>query len=229
MFMKRINIAIDGFSSCGKSTVAKQLAQRLNYTFIDSGAMYRAITLYLMRLHLVDSSEKEINQKLGDIHLSFQLNPSTSKIEITLNDEFIESEIRSMEVSNNVSKIAKLASVRMLAVKQQQSMGKSKGVVMDGRDIGTVVFPDAELKIFMTASIAVRVERRYQELMAKGEMVNKDEVKANLESRDYIDSHREISPLRQAADAKVLDNSELTMDEQLDIVLDWVEEAILNL
>ena len=218
--MKKINIAIDGFSSCGKSTLAKQLAKKLNYLYIDSGAMYRAITLYFLRNHTNWTNTEEVEEALQNITLRFETNPKTGDSEIYLNDENVEYVIRDLVIAEKVSEVAAIKPVREFAVKQQQEMGKSKGVVMDGRDIGTTVFPDAELKIFMTADIAVRVERRFKELYAKNPNITIEEVKDNLEMRDYIDSNREFSPLRKADDAFVVDNTNLTPNEQLSIVFD---------
>ena len=208
--MKKIIITLDGFSSCGKSTLARQLANELNYVFIDSGAMYRAITLYFLRQHVNWQNEAEVIRALGKISLEFQSNPVTDNSDMYLNDENAEALIRDMLVSENVSAVSALKAVREFAVAQQQEMGKKKGIVMDGRDIGTTVFPHAELKIFVTADPAVRVERRFKELFAKNPSITIEEVKNNLEMRDYIDSNREFSPLRKAADAIVLDNSNLT-------------------
>ncbi len=218
--MKKINIAIDGFSSCGKSTLAKQLAKKLNYLYIDSGAMYRAITLYFLRNHTNWTNTVEVEEALQNITLRFETNPKTGDSEMYLNDENVEYVIRDLVIAEKVSEVAAIKPVREFAVKQQQEMGKSKGVVMDGRDIGTTVFPDAELKIFMTADIAVRVERRFKELYAKNPNITIEEVKDNLEMRDYIDSNREFSPLRKADDAFVVDNTNLTPNEQLSIVFD---------
>lgn len=221
--MKKIIITIDGYSSCGKSTLARQLAQKLNYTFIDSGAMYRAITLYLLRNHIGYNAKKKVAAALKNINLDFEYNPITGKSDMIMNGENVEPLIRDMLVSEHVSEVATIKSVRDFAVKQQQKMGKKKGIVMDGRDIGTTVFPDAELKIFMTADTAVRVERRYKELVEKNPGITIEEVKNNLEMRDYIDTNREISPLRKAEDAIVLDNSNLSAEEQLKIALKWVK------
>ncbi|RYD54794.1 MAG: (d)CMP kinase [Sphingobacteriales bacterium] len=224
MSARKIIIAIDGFSSCGKSTLAKQMAAILGYSFIDSGAMYRAITLYFLR-HGIDINNKEqVVEALKDIHLSFHFNEERQASDICMNDENVEPYIRDLIVAEKVSPVAAIKEVRAFAVKQQQRMGKKKGIVMDGRDIGTVVFPDAELKIFMTAEPEVRVKRRFQELYPSNHNVTLDEVRHNLELRDYIDSNREESPLRQAHDAIVLDNSNLTREEQLEKVLGWVKE-----
>ncbi|RYY49173.1 MAG: (d)CMP kinase [Chitinophagaceae bacterium] len=224
--MKKIIITIDGWSSCGKSTLAKQLAKSLGYVYIDSGAMYRAITLYFLRNHIDWTDEKEVEQALDHIHLHFEYNAKSEQSEIFLNDENVEYVIRDLVVAEKVSDVAAIAAVRKCAVAQQQKMGAKKGIVMDGRDIGTTVFPDAELKIFMTADIGVRVARRFNEMTAKNPNITIEEVKANLEMRDHIDSHREVSPLRQAADAILLDNTNIDMLEQLDIALKLVAKAL---
>ena len=224
--MKKIIITLDGYSSCGKSTLAKQMAAHLNYVFIDSGAMYRAITLYFIRHHIDVTNSDAVIEALAHIHLAFKLNEQTGRADMYLNNENVEEEIRGLEVSNNVSQVAALEPVRIFSVAQQQLMGAQKGIVMDGRDIGTAVFPEAELKIFVTASPEVRVERRYQELVAKDPAITKAEIQANLEMRDHIDSTREFSPLKQADDALVLDNSSLTRDEQLELALSWAKERI---
>lgn len=222
--MKKIIIAIDGYSACGKSTLAKQLAKDLQYIFIDTGAMYRAITLHFIRKGIAPTQKEAIINELSNVHLSFQYDENLGTNAIYLNGENVEQEIRDMKVSSMVSPYATIAEIRELAVAQQQRMGEEKGIVMDGRDIGTVVFPNAELKIFMTASTEVRIERRYQELLPKFPNITKEEVRQNLEERDYIDSHREVSPLRQAEDARILDNSNMTRYEQLDLVKSWVKE-----
>lgn len=224
--MKKIIIAIDGFSSCGKSTLAKQLAQKLNYIFVDSGAMYRAITLFFLRNHIDWNKPKEVVKALSEIHLDFEYINEENQSHILLNDENVDVLIRDMLVSENVSAVATIKEVRDFAVAQQQLMGKKKGIVMDGRDIGTTVFPNAALKVFVTADIAVRVERRFKEMLAKNNIVTIEEIQNNLEMRDYIDSNREISPLRQAPDAVVLDNSLLNRDEQLALVLGWAKKKI---
>lgn len=224
--MKKIIVTIDGYSSCGKSTLAKQIASELGYTFIDSGAMYRAITLYFLRNHINWQDKKKAEAALQNINLEFVYNSSTGKSDIYLNDENVETLIRDMLVSENVSDVSTIKEVRDFAVVQQRKMGKQKGIVMDGRDIGTTVFPKAELKIFMTADTAVRVERRYKELFAKDPNITVEEVMNNLAMRDYIDSNREVSPLRKAEDAIILDNSKLTMDEQLKMALKWVKERV---
>jgi len=216
---KKIIIAIDGHSSCGKSTVAKELARKLNYIFIDSGAMYRAVTLYCLRHKLIENgivNTPGLEASLDKIKVSFMFNSVTQHNDVWLNGENVEQEIRLLAVSQNVSPVAAIAVVRHLLVALQQEMGKSKGIVMDGRDIGTVVFPDAELKIFMTAQPDVRAKRRYDELTAKGEQVSYEEIRANIIERDRFDETREESPLRKADDAIVLDNSFMTREEQLD-------------
>lgn len=215
--MKKIVIAVDGFSSCGKSTMAKDLAKEIGYIYIDSGAMYRAVTLYCIQNGLFDGDSidcEKLQSQLEQIHITFQLNPSTGQPDTYLNSVCVEKEIRSMEVANRVSPVAALAFVRHAMVAKQQEMGKAKGIVMDGRDIGTVVFPNAELKIFVTATPEVRAQRRMDELKAKGEQALFDEVLENVKSRDHIDSTRKESPLRQADDALVLDNSHMTIAEQ---------------
>ena len=217
--MKKITIAIDGHSSCGKSTMAKDLAREVGYIYVDTGAMYRSVTLYALRKGLfeADGSVKiqELEKEMPNIHISFQLNAETGRPDTYLNGECVEKEIRSLEVSSHVSPIAAIGFVRRALVAQQQQMGKDKGVVMDGRDIGTVVFPDAELKVFITASAQVRAERRFKELQSKGDTTTTfEEVLANVEERDRIDSTRKESPLRQADDALLLDNSNLTIEQQ---------------
>lgn len=224
--MKKIIITIDGWSSCGKSTLAKQLATALGYVYIDSGAMYRAITLYFIRNNTDWSDPLEVVEALSEISLHFECNPASSQSEIFLNGENVEYVIRDLVVAEKVSDVATIAAVRDFAVAQQRSMGLQKGIVMDGRDIGTTVFPHAELKIFMTADITIRVERRFKEMYVKNPNVTLEEVKANLESRDYIDSHREVSPLRQADDAILLDNSNLSIEEQLDFALKLVAKKL---
>lgn len=216
--MKKIVIAIDGFSSCGKSTMAKDLAREVGYIYVDTGAMYRAVTLFAMRNDVFDAEgnidETRLKALLPDVKLTFQLNNETKLPEVCLNGENIERYIRTLEVSQHVSPIAALPFVREKLVEQQQAMGNEKGIVMDGRDIGTVVFPNAELKIFVTASAEIRAQRRFKELEAKGMPADFDEILQNVEQRDYIDTHRETSPLHQADDALVLDNSHLTIAEQ---------------
>lgn len=216
--MRKITIAIDGYSSCGKSTMAKDLAREIGYIYVDTGAMYRSVTLFAMRNSLFDEDGSiktdELKSRMNEINISFKLNSETGRPDTYLNGELVEKEIRTMDVSANVSKIAALPFVREALVAQQQAMGKEKGIIMDGRDIGTVVFPDAELKIFVTASAEVRAQRRYDELKAKGMPADFDDILKNVKERDYIDSHRETSPLRKADDALELDNSHMTIDEQ---------------
>ena len=228
MATNKIIVAIDGFSSCGKSTLARHLAARLGYNYIDSGAMYRAITLYFLRNQLKFSDAADVAQALADINLSFVFNEKTQTSDIQLNDEDVSIPIRDMLVSDKVSEVAAIKDIRAFAVAQQQGMGRKKGIVMDGRDIGTVVFPDAELKIFMTADPAVRVMRRFKEMYATNPHITIDEVRHNLELRDYIDSTRDESPLRQAADAILLDNSSMSREEQLEKVIGWVKERALG-
>ena len=225
--MKKIIIAIDGFSSTGKSTLAKQIARHLGYVFVDSGAMYRAITYFAMKNNWVDASnfkKEELISSLKNIRLSFQFNPDLGFSEMFLNNENIEKQIRTLEVSNLVSKIAAISEVRSKLVEQQQTMGKNKAIVMDGRDIGTVVFPSAELKIFMTASASTRAKRRFDELIAKGDKVTYEEVLKNVEDRDYIDTHRADSPLVKAIDAIEIDNSDMTKSEQFELVLNLINK-----
>lgn len=217
MARRNFIIAIDGYSSCGKSTVAKALAKKLHFVFVDSGAMYRAVTLYFLRNEVDLDNTAAVVQALADIHIDFI--PNTAQTQILLNGEDISEEIRQMAVSEQVSEVSAIKEVRHAMVAQQQKLGNRRNIVMDGRDIGTTVFPDADLKIFMTASPSVRAERRYAELTAKGENVTMEEIQENLSHRDHIDSTREESPLRQAADALILDNSDLTQDQQLEIVL----------
>ena len=216
--MKKITIAIDGYSSCGKSTMAKDLAREIGYIYVDTGAMYRTVTLFAMRrgLFAADGSidTASLERMMPEVGVSFRLNQETGRPEACLNGEVVEKEIRSLEVSQHVSPVAALPFVRAKLVEQQQAMGREKGIVMDGRDIGTVVFPDAELKIFVTASPEIRAQRRFKELQAKGMPADFDAILKNVEERDYIDTHRATSPLRQADDALVLDNSHLTIEEQ---------------
>ena len=231
---KKITIAIDGFSSCGKSTMAKDLARELGYIYVDTGAMYRCVTLFALRSSFfdvegeVDSAALETAMSEGKVNVSFTLNTTTGRPDACLNGEVVENEIRSMEVSSRVSKVAALPFVRSAMVEQQQAMGKNKGIVMDGRDIGTTVFPDAELKIFVTASSRVRAQRRYDELQAKGMPADFDDILKNVEERDYIDSHREVSPLRKAPDAIELDNSTMTIAEQKEWLMEKYRAAIPN-
>ena len=226
--MKKITIAIDGHSSCGKSTMAKDLARTVGYVYVDTGAMYRCVTLYALRHGLFTDdgiNEEALRQQMDNIRISFRLNSETGRPDTYLNGELVENDIRTMEVSSHVSPIAALGFVREAMVAQQQQMGKDKGVVMDGRDIGTVVFPDAELKIFVTASAEVRAQRRYDELKGKGMEADYDDILKNVQERDYIDSHREVSPLRQADDAILLDNSHMTISEQKEWLLARFKEA----
>jgi cytidylate kinase len=226
---KKITIAIDGYSSCGKSTLAKVLATELNYVFIDTGAMYRAVTLFLMRKELVTSSTLEIEKiisSLPEIKLHFERNSETKRLEMYLNDENVEEEIRKMEVSNLVSKVSTIREVRQKLVAEQQKMGENGGVVMDGRDIGSVVFPNAELKLFITASQEIRSRRRFDELTAKGENVTLHEISKNLIDRDYQDSNRTESPLIQTEDAIVIDNSEMSIDFQFNFVMKLVAKTL---
>jgi cytidylate kinase len=217
--MNKKIIAIDGWSACGKSTLAKQLANKLGYVYIDSGAMYRAITLFFLRQNIDLSNAVEVLEALRNINIDFRFNADAHHSDIYLNDENIEDLIRDLSVAEKVSDVAAIAAVRTFAVAQQQKMGNNKGIVMDGRDIGTTVFPNAEIKLFMTADSAIRVERRLKELTPKNPHITMEEVKKNLENRDHLDSTREISPLRKAADAIVLDNTQLTMEEQLEFAL----------
>lgn len=222
----KIIVAIDGYSSCGKSTLAKQLAKELQYVYVDSGAMYRAITLYFLQNSVSLNDENQIEEALNNVHLFFSFNTVSGNSDIILNNKNVEVEIREMIVSEKVSEVAELKQVRDFAVIQQRKLEITKGIVMDGRDIGTTVFPNGELKIFMIADIVVRVERRFKELHASNKNITVEEVKANLEMRDHIDSTRAISPLRKADDAFVLDNTNLTMAQQLKIALDWANEKI---
>lgn len=225
--LEKIIIAIDGYSSCGKSTLAKQLANRLNYVYIDTGAMYRAVALYAIENGLIKDNyimRDELIEQLPKISISFKYSPKNNKSETFLNGKNVEHEIRGMEVSRHVSFISLIKEVRRKLVAMQREMGSIKGIVMDGRDIGTAVFPGAELKIFMTADKDVRVKRRYDELKGKGVHITMDEVSENLTTRDFEDTHREENPLRQAEDARVIDNTDLSMDEQFEIVLNWVAE-----
>lgn len=227
--MKTITIAIDGHSSSGKSTMAKDLAREIGYTYIDTGAMYRAVTFYALRHHLFEGDsiqEAALKQALPDIRIAFRLNEVTGRPDTYLNGLCVEQEIRGMEVADHVSQVAALPFVREALVAKQQEMGRAKGVVMDGRDIGTVVFPDAELKFFITASPEVRAQRRMAELQAKGESASYEEVLANIRKRDYLDTHREVGPLRQADDARVLDNSNMTIPEQKAWLLAQFHEVV---
>ena len=230
--MKKITIAIDGHSSCGKSTMAKELARQLGYVYVDTGAMYRTVTLFAMRhnLFLADGEvdTDALRKCMPEIEVSFRFNEETGRPDAYLNGECVEKVIRSIEVSNHVSKVAAIPFVREAMVDQQRRMGAEKGIVMDGRDIGTTVFPDAELKIFVTASSKVRAQRRYDELKEKGMPADFDEILKNVEERDYIDSHREVSPLGQAPDALLLDNSEMTIPEQNAWLMDKVKALVME-
>ena len=224
--MKKIIVTIDGWSSTGKSTLAKQLAKALGYIYVDSGAMYRAITLYFLRNHVDWTERQGVKKALKQINIEFQKNPKTETSEVYLNGENVEYVIRDLVVAEKVSEIAAIRDVRDFAVAQQRKMGDHKGIIMDGRDIGTVVFPRAELKIFMTADSSVRVERRFKEMFEKNPNITIEEVKANLEMRDFIDSHREASPLRPAKDSVCLDNTNLTQRQQFQKAMDWIQKKI---
>lgn len=229
--MKKITIAVDGFSSCGKSTMAKDLAREVGYIYIDSGAMYRAVTLYSIENGIFNSDvidTERLKKEIGNIHISFRLNPQTGRPDTYLNGVNVENKIRTMEVSSKVSPISTLDFVREKMVEQQQEMGQEKGIIMDGRDIGTTVFPDAELKIFVTATPEIRAQRRFDELKAKGQEAGFDEILENVKQRDYIDQNREVSPLRKAEDALMLDNSELTVEEQKKWLLDQFNKVVGN-
>jgi cytidylate kinase len=226
---KKIIIAIDGYSSSGKSTFAKAIAEELNYIYIDSGAMYRAVTLYCMRRGFIGEGRLNaagIVQELKDMHIEFVYNPDIAEYETFLNSENVEKEIRGIEVSGYVSNISKIAEVRARMVELQRQIGVYKGIVMDGRDIGTVVFPDADLKIFMTASVDIRAKRRYDELRSKGVKVDQEEIRSNIVARDITDENRDISPLRRADDAVILDNSRMTVEEQMEWVRQIIEKKI---
>ncbi len=229
--MSKITIAIDGYSSCGKSTIAKALAQRLNYHYIDTGAMYRAVTLYCINNQIISNNIVDVPRivaSLKDITVSFAYNSATKTSETILNGENIEKKIRTLKVANNVSAVSSIKEVREKMVLLQREMGKSKGVIMDGRDIGTHVFPNAELKLFMTADPDVRTQRRLDELSSKGEFHSFEDVKANLHKRDYDDTHRKENPLRQAEDAIVLDNTDINKEEQMEFVLKLINDLLLT-
>ena len=229
--MKKILIAIDGHSSCGKSTMAKELAKAIHYRYIDSGAMYRAVTLYCLKKGFFNRDVLDVETVkhcIDDIHISFRFNEKSGNSDTYMNGENVEKQIRSMEVADKVSTVAAVGFIREAMVKQQQAMGEEKGIVMDGRDIGTVVFPDAELKLFVTARPEVRAQRRLDELLAKGETVSFDEVLKNIEKRDLIDSTRKDGPLRKAPDAVILDNSDMTVAEQNAFLLHMFDEKIKN-
>jgi cytidylate kinase len=228
---KKLIIAIDGYSSCGKSTFARAIAKSLNYIFIDSGAMYRAVTLYCLRHGYIGENKLQLEsiiKDLGNIHIEFVYNPDISEYETFLNSENVENEIRGIEVSNYVSTISQIEEVRTRMVELQRQIGVFKGIVMDGRDIGTVVFPDADLKIFMTASVDIRAKRRYDELKGKGVEVNLEEIKQNIIIRDITDENRDISPLRKADDAIILDNSRMTVEEQMSWVHRLIEDKLIG-
>lgn len=229
MTTPKIVVAIDGHSSCGKSTIAKALAAKFGYIFIDSGAMYRAVTLFALRRNLITEGQVKVQELIGllpEIKIEFRYNPENQKSDTYLNGENVEDEIRQLTVSQNVSPVATIPEVRAAMVRLQREMGKNKGIVMDGRDIGTVVFPEAELKLFVTASAEIRAKRRFDELMAKGETVSYAEILQNVQERDYMDSTRKASPLRKADDALVLDNSHMTREEQMVWVIERVEERL---
>ncbi|MDX5418638.1 MAG: (d)CMP kinase [Hymenobacteraceae bacterium] len=226
--MKKIVIAIDGYSSCGKSTTAKLVAAELGYAYIDTGAMYRAVTLYFLDHHVSLTNPKEVKDALDKIDITFHYNQKAKRNEVFLNGLNVEDEIRKMYISNQVSEVSVVKEVRHAMVAQQQKMGKKRGVVMDGRDIGTAVFPDAEVKIFMTADVDTRARRRQDELLEKKQLINLDEIKENLLKRDLIDSTRQESPLRRADDAFLLDTSHMTIDEQVEFVLNQVTSRIFN-
>jgi cytidylate kinase len=230
--LRKINIAIDGYSSCGKSTVAKQLAKKLSYIYVDSGAMYRSVTLFALQNDLINEQgevkENELVSRLNQVNIDFDLKAGCGTQQTWLNGKLVEEEIRELKVSRRVSEVAKIKEVREKLVQMQQEIANRKGVVMDGRDIGTVVLPNAELKVFMTASVEVRTQRRFDELNNKGEQVTYEQVKENLQHRDFEDTNREISPLKQADDAKVLDNTDLNHDEQFDLILNWVNELVVQ-
>jgi cytidylate kinase len=228
---KKITIAIDGHSSTGKSTAAKQLAVKLRYVYVDTGAMYRAVSYYALSHKLIESGildSKKLVDSLSDVKISFEYNKETDSADVYLNNENIEKQIRTLEISSIVSKVAEISEVRVQLVEQQKAMGEKKGIVMDGRDIGSVVFPDAELKVFMTALPNVRAQRRYAELLERGDDVSLDEVLKNVVERDHMDSSREDSPLVQLPEAKLLDTSEMTREEQFELLVSWAEEAIEN-
>ena len=227
--MKKIVVALDGHSSCGKSTTAKQVAKELGYAYIDTGAMYRAVTLYFLEHYIDLTNPKKIQEALANIEVTFHRNPKTNRNEVFLNGLNVEDEIRTMYVSNMVSEVSVIPAVRRAMVAEQQKMGKRRGVVMDGRDIGTVVFPDAEVKVFMTADVETRAKRRQEELFEKDQLVPFDEIVENLKKRDHIDSTREDSPLRQAEDAHLLDTSHITIDEQVEFVMRLVDSKLAHL
>ncbi len=229
--MTKITIAIDGYSSCGKSTLAKALASKLGYAYVDSGAMYRCVTLYALRKGVIKDhsfQENDIIRLLDEIHLTFQFNPNSKSSETFLNGENVEKEIRQMIVSENVSKVSAIHDVRVKMIAIQRKLGKNKGIVMDGRDIGTNVFPNAELKLFMTADTDIRTQRRFDELSSKGQHISFSDVKSNLIYRDHEDTHRKENPLTQAEDAIVLDNTDLSREQQLEFVLKLITDLTLQ-
>ena len=227
--MSKIIIAVDGYSSCGKSTTAKAVAARMGYAYIDTGAMYRAVSLYFHQNHVAYTNPREVTEALEKLHVSFNFNEKTNRNETCLNGLNVEEEIRKMYISNMVSEVSTIVAVRRAMVAQQQRMGRKRGVVMDGRDIGTKVFPDAEVKVFMTADTFIRAKRRQVELLEKGELVNLDDIVRNLEKRDHIDSTRSESPLSQAADAVLLDTSFMMVDEQVEWVIELADHRIAEL
>ena len=224
--MKKIIVAIDGYSGCGKSTTAKAVAKALQYTYMDSGAMYRAVTLYFLRNAIALTNSEEVNNSLKDINITFHFNEAKGIQEVFINGENVETEIRQMHVSTNVSQVSSLAEVRKAMVDNQRRMGIEKGIVMDGRDIGTVVFPNAELKVFMKAATAIRAERRQKELLEKGETVSLDKVRENLESRDAMDTERLVSPLKKAKDAIEIDTSYMEFEEQVSQIIELAKERM---
>lgn len=224
--MQKITIAVDGYSSCGKSTTAKRVAQRLGYSYIDTGAMYRSVTLYFLEHHITYSNDREVEKALENIHIEFRRNPNDGRNETFLNGLNVEDEIRKLYIANQVSEVSAIAAVRHAMVAQQRRMGKKKGVVMDGRDIGTVVFPDAELKIFMTADPIIRANRRQIELAERGDLVDLEDIIENIKKRDLIDTTRKESPLKKADDAIEIDTSYMTLDEQVDVVCLLADEAL---
>lgn len=224
--MQKITIAVDGYSSCGKSTTAKKVAKKLGYSYIDTGAMYRAVTLYFLEHHITYSNEREVEKALENIHIEFRRNPNDGRNETFLNGLNIEDEIRKLYIANQVSEVSAIAAVRHAMVAQQRRMGRKKGVLMDGRDIGTVVFPDAELKIFMTADPIIRANRRQIELAERGDLVDLEDIIENIKKRDLIDTTRKESPLRRAEDAIEIDTSYMTLDEQVEVVCILADEAL---
>lgn len=224
--MQKITIAVDGYSSCGKSTTAKRVAKKLGYSYIDTGAMYRSVTLYFLEHHITYSNEKDVEKALENIHIEFRRNPNDGRNETFLNGLNVEDEIRKLYIANQVSEVSAIATVRHAMVAQQRRMGRKRGVVMDGRDIGTVVFPDAELKIFMTADPIIRANRRQIELAERGDLVDLEEIIENIKKRDLIDTTRKESPLRRADDAVEIDTSYMTLDEQVEVVCILADEAL---